>query len=254
MLLNRKISLILPAFNEAQRIAVTLSDAVSYFDRRGFLYEIIVAADGQDGTREIVAGLALQNAALRVIGGPERRGKGRGIREAVATATGDYIGFADADNKVPIEELDKVVPLLEDGIPVVIGSRALDRTLIERPQPFYRRMGGLAFGVCMRLATGLRAVSDTQCGFKFFQHAAAKQIFAHQKIDGYMFDVEILLLARHFGMDIREVPVRWRDDADSRLQIVRGNIRNMIDIIRIRFQSRPAPGRGGAARARTAGK
>jgi dolichyl-phosphate beta-glucosyltransferase len=170
-----------------------------------------------------------------VIGGPERRGKGRGIREAVRIAQGQFVGFADADNKVPIDELDKVMPLLEQGCAVVIGSRALDRSLIERAQPLYRRLGSRVFAISMRLATGLRTISDTQCGFKFFQHDAAKEIFSHQKIDGYMFDVAILILARHFGMSIHEVPIRWRDDGDSRLDLVSGNLRNVRDIFRIRM-------------------
>ena len=252
---QKKISLILPAYNEAGRIAVTLSEAVRYFDSRGYTYEIIVAADGNDGTREIVAGMAKENPALRVIGGPERRGKGRGIRNAVQIAGGEIIGFADADNKVPIEELDKVMPLLERGYRVVIGSRALDRSLIERAQPLYRRLGSRVFAVSMRFATGLRTVSDTQCGFKFFQHDAAKKIFSHQKIDGYMFDVEILILAQHFGMTIHEVPIRWRDDGDSRLQLISGNLRNMRDILRIRLENRPsAKTPSTTARARVAGQ
>lgn len=238
--MQQNISLILPAFNEAGRIAGTIGEAVQYFASRQYRYEIIVAADGDDGTREIVAELGRKNPSIRVIGQPARRGKGRGVREAVRLATGSIIGFADADNKVPIEEFDKIVPLLSAGCPVVIGSRALDRTLIERAQPWYRRMGAIGFRIFMRAATGLRDITDTQCGFKFFLHDVAKQVFALQKIDGYMYDVEVLLLVRRLGMSIREVPVRWRDDGDSRLQLIRGNLRNVRDILRIRLETRAA--------------
>jgi dolichyl-phosphate beta-glucosyltransferase len=203
-------------------------------------YEIIVAADGDDGTREIAAELGRKNPQIRVIGEKVRRGKGRGIREAVRIAKCSVIGFADADNKVPIEEFDKVGPLLSETCPVVIGSRALNRGLIEKAQPLYRRMGAIGFRIFMRAATGLRDVSDTQCGFKFFLHDVAKQVFAMQKIDGYMYDVEILLLVRRLGMSIREVPVRWRDDGDSRLQLISGNARNVRDILRIRLETRAA--------------
>ena len=92
----------------------------------------------------------------------------------------------------------------------------------------------------MRNVTGLRAISDTQCGFKFFQHDVAKQIFAMQRIDGYMYDVEILLLAQRLGLEIHEIPIRWRDDGDSRLDLVRGNLRNVKDIFRIRMGTRAA--------------
>jgi dolichyl-phosphate beta-glucosyltransferase len=234
------ISLILPAFNEAGAIARTISESVRYFESRGATYEIIVVADGADGTREIVADMARENSNLRQTGSPERRGKGRGIREGVHLATGTVIGFADADNKVPIEEYDQFAPVLAAGCDLVIGSRALANSRIERWQPWYRRLGGRGFHVFMQTMTGLRGVSDTQCGFKFFQHAAAKLIFGLQKIDGYMYDVEILLLAQRLGLRVHEIPIRWRDDGDSRLQLVRGNLRNVRDILRIRMETRAA--------------
>jgi dolichyl-phosphate beta-glucosyltransferase len=234
------ISLILPAFNEAGRIAGTTSEAVRYFESRHLNYEVIVAADGTDGTREIIADMARGNPRLRVIGGPARRGKGIGVREAVALAAGALIGYADADNKVPIEEYDKVAPFLASGCPIVIGSRALERSVIERAQPWFRRVGSKGFRIVMEAITGLHSISDTQCGFKFFQSQAARQIFRLQKIDGYMFDVEILLLAQRLGLRVHEVPIRWRDDNDSRLELVRGNLRNMRDILRIRMDTRTA--------------
>jgi hypothetical protein len=153
-------------------------------------------------------------------------------------AAGRVIGYADADNKVPIGEYDKFAPLLAAGCPIVIGSRALETSRIERAQPWYRRLGTKGFHIFMRNVTGLRHVSDTQCGFKFFQHDVAKQIFELQTIDGYMFDVEILLLAQRLGLEVREVPIRWRDDGDSRLQLLQGNLRNLRDILRIRRNTR----------------
>jgi dolichyl-phosphate beta-glucosyltransferase len=237
---RQNISLILPAYNEARSIGQTLAEAVEYFESRRYTYEIIVSADGDDGTREIVADLGRSNAALRAIGSPGRHGKGHGIREAVRIARGSIIGFADADNKVPIDEYDKFAPVLAAGAPLVIGSRALARSLIERAQPWYRRIGAKGFRVFMQATTGLRSVSDTQCGFKFFQHDVAKELFRLQKIDGYMYDVEILLLAQRLGLEIREIPIRWHDDGDSRLQLLRGNLRNVRDILRIRLETKVA--------------
>jgi dolichyl-phosphate beta-glucosyltransferase len=228
------ITLILPAYNEAARIAGTISEAVQYFRSRRLSHEIIVSADGTDGTRERAREVALQNPAVRVIGENQRRGKGRGIRDAVAIADGRIVGFADADNKVPIDEYDKFHPLLKAGADVVIGSRALRDTKIERAQPWFRRIGSRGFGIFMHAAVGLHHIPDTQCGFKFFQRPVAKDLFQRQKIDGYMYDVEILALACRLGYELQQVPIRWRDDADSRLQLLSGNIRNAIDIFRIR--------------------
>jgi len=230
-----EITLILPAFNEAATIRATIAEIVGYFEARGSVYEIIVAADGQDGTREISGELAQANPAIHVIGQKERRGKGRGIREAVAIARGEYVGYADADNKVPIQEYGKVEPWLRQGYEAVIGSRTLQKSLVERSQPVYRRIGSSAFNAFVRSFIGLDGITDTQCGFKFFARPAAVELFRRQRIDGYMFDVEILALARRLGYRVKQVPVRWRDDGDSRLELVRGNLRNVIDILKIRL-------------------
>lgn len=231
------ISLILPAYNEARVIPQTLREAVRYFTEARLRYEIIVAADGSDGTREIVHDLARSDPALHAIGDDRRRGKGRGIREAVARASGAIIGYADADNKVPVEEFEKFRPWLAQGMEVVIGTRR-GAAHIERPQPLYRRIGSLGFYWFMQAAVGLPGITDTQCGFKFFQATAAKELFRRQKIDNYMFDVEILALARRLKYQVQQVPIRWRDDADSRLNLVAGNLRNVRDILRIGIEHR----------------
>jgi dolichyl-phosphate beta-glucosyltransferase len=229
-----EVTLILPAYNEAQRIAETVSSAVAYFSQREISYEIIVSADGNDGTREVVEEMSRNNPHLKAIGNVERRGKGFGIRQAVRMADGEIIGFADADDKTPITEFDNFLPVLKAGWDVVIGSRGQRESRIERKQPWYRQIGARGFGVFMRIITGLRNISDTQCGFKFFRAEVARELFDRQKIDGYMFDVEILYLAKELGFSIKQMPVRWRDDGDTRLNLVAGNIRNFMDILSIR--------------------
>src|SRR3982750_4374137 len=139
------ITIILPAYNEAATIVSTVTETIAYLRSRGYVYEIIVAADGNDGTRELVRELAERDTAIRAIGSPERGGKGKGIREAVAIATGTVIGFVDADNKVPIDEYDKFATKLMQGYPVVIGSRALKESQIDRKQPWYRQIGSRGF-------------------------------------------------------------------------------------------------------------
>src|ERR1035437_9169868 len=231
-----QISLILPAYNEARIIPVTIGEAVRYFDSRGLSYQVIVAADGTDGTRETVRQMAATNPALLATGSDARRGKGLGIREAVAIATGAVVGYADADNKVPIEDFDKFRPLLAAGVDMAIGSRRGEAT-IERAQPLYRRVGSVGFHWFMQSVVGLAGIEDTQCGFKFFQHAVAKELFRRQKIDGYMFDVEILAIAGGLGYRIEQLPIHWRDDADSRFGLVCA-LRDVHEVFRIGLSQR----------------
>jgi dolichyl-phosphate beta-glucosyltransferase len=229
---------VIPAYNEAQRITTTMLEAIAYFRAKALPCEIIVSADGTDGTREAARQLISEHPNVRVIGSDARCGKGHGIREAVRIATGDIIGFSDADNKTPIAEFDKIEPLLRAGTDVVIGSRGLRQSHIERPQPLYRRVGSRGFALFMHTVVGLPGLVDTQCGFKFFQGDVARDLFRHQQIDGYMFDVEILYIARQRGYRIEEVAVRWRDDGDSRLNLVMGNLRNVRDVLGIRWRHR----------------
>lgn len=229
------ITLIIPAYNEADTIERAIEEAAGYFAARGMECEIVVAADGDDGTRERASGLAARYPSIKVLGHRERLGKGRGIREAVSVASGALVGYVDADNKVPIEEFDKIEPWLARGYDLVIGSRAMPESRIERRQPLYRRIGAAGFHVFMQTVVGLPGIRDSQCGFKFFRREAAVKIFELQRIDGYMFDVEILALAQRLGYRIRQVPIRWRDDGDSRLELLAGNLRNVRDVLRIRL-------------------
>ncbi len=232
------LSVVVPAYNEARRIAGTLASMKAFLDRQGYGYEVIVSADGVDGTREAASAFADGDARFHVIGSPERGGKGRGVRNGVLRARGEVIGFIDADYKTPIEEIDKLLPPLRDGWDLAIGSRAVGESKIEKHQPLYRRVGSKAFAAVMRALVGLRGVRDTQCGFKFFRAAAARDLFSRQQIDGYMFDVEILLMARRSGYRIKEVGVRWADDGDSRYDPVGGTLKNAKELLRIRFASR----------------
>jgi len=234
------LSLVVPAYNEAGRIRQTLGSMRAHLARRGLSYEIIVAADGDDGTREIAATLGAGDPRIVVLGGPERGGKGRGIRLGVARARGRQIGFVDADDKTPIEDLAGLLPWLERGYDVVIGSRAMAESRIDRKPPLHRRLGSRLFGLGMRALVGLRGLRDTQCGFKVFRGDVARDLFGRQRIDGYMFDVEVLRLAESRGYRIKEVGVRWRDDGDSRLDLLAGNWRNLVDLLRIRAATLPA--------------
>jgi dolichyl-phosphate beta-glucosyltransferase len=231
------ISVVVPAYNEVETIERTVTAIGRHLEQRFASHEIIVWADGDDGTRERVAALAAADPRISVGGTAERRGKGRGIREGVALAQGSLVGFVDADYKTPIEELDLLLPWFDRGCDIVIGSRALADSRVEVSQPKYRQLGSIGFGLAMHAIVGLPEIRDTQCGFKFFKRDVARDLFRRQKVDGYMFDVEVLYLAQRAGYRIKEVGIRWRDDGDSRLQLVSGNWRNLKDLFRIRFRT-----------------
>jgi dolichyl-phosphate beta-glucosyltransferase len=232
-----RLSLIIPAYNEVATIQRTLRSIRDYLDCHGFSFELIVAADGDDGTRE--AALALSNELpVTVIGSLQRRGKGRGVREGMLATRGEIVGFLDADYKVAINEIEKVLPWFERGYDVVIGSRGAAGSQIQVRQPWYRRIGSKGFALVMRPLVGLWEIGDTQCGFKFFRAGVARELFSRQRIDGYMFDVEILSMAVRAGYRVKEVGVKWQDDGDTRLRLVSGNWANLKDLFRIRFGRR----------------
>ncbi|AWM37776.1 hypothetical protein GobsT_42070 [Gemmata obscuriglobus] len=235
-----QLSLVVPAFNEVATIQCTLRAIRDYLEPRGVTYELIVSADGADGTREAAAALAAE-LPVRVMGAPERRGKGRGVREGVLVAAGNIVGFLDADYKVAITELEKVLPWFDQGFDIVIGSRAVNGADVRVGQKWYRRLGSKGFALLMRPLVGLYGIADTQCGFKFFRREVARDLFARQRIDGYMFDVEVLSLALRAGYAVKEVGVTWQDDGDTRLQLVSGNWKNVKDLFRIRFGARGVP-------------
>jgi dolichyl-phosphate beta-glucosyltransferase len=236
------LSLVVPAYNEAGRIRQTLQAVTAHLAARGLAYEVIVAADGDDGTREIAALLSADDPHIAVMGGTQRRGKGHAIRLGVGRASGRVVAFVDGDGKTPIEELDRLLPWLERGYDVVIGSRALPESRVEVRAPLHRRLGSRVFRAGVRALLGLGGLSDTQCGCKVFRGDVARDLFARQRIDGYMFDVEVLHLAFRSGYRVKEVGVRWRDDGDSRLDLVAGSWRNLVDLLRIRAAPLPASG------------
>jgi dolichyl-phosphate beta-glucosyltransferase len=236
---QRSLSVIVPAYNEVRRIADTLTLMRAYLDRSDLDWQIIVSADGTDGTREAAVAWGAGDKRLMVIGSEQRAGKGRGVRLGIQAATGNIVGFIDADYKTPIEEVDKLLPAFEDGFDMAIGSRKVGGAEIEIAQPLYRRLGSAAFGAVMHAMLGLPDIRDTQCGFKFFTKAAAQRIFSLQRIDGYMFDVEILRLAKLLNYRIKEVGVRWRDDGDSRYSPLGGTIKNARELLRIRMMQYP---------------
>ncbi len=238
------LTLVMPAYNEGRRIGVALEKTLAYLSCQPYNSQVIVVDDGsRDNTAQVAQGfctlapdLRKGTSSLRLLRNESNRGKGYSIRRGVAEATGCFVGFTDADYKTPIEEFDKILPWLQDGFDVVIGSRGMLESRIEVAQPLYRQLGSKAFAVAMHLLIGLPEIRDTQCGFKFFRREVALDVFARQQVDGYMFDAESLAIAQGLGYRIKQVPIRWHNDADSRYKVVSGTLRNLSELIRIRLR------------------
>jgi glycosyltransferase involved in cell wall biosynthesis len=230
--LRRSISIIIPAFNEEKRLPATMKKVREYLARSDWEFaETVVVDDGSSDHTAEVAGAE----SARVLHNPGNRGKGYSVRHGMLEAKGDWALLTDADLSTPIQELDKLWAALERDRPnVVIGSRALDRSLIGVRQPVFRETVGRFFNVVMRLVTGL-PYRDTQCGFKLFETRAAREIFSRQQLNGFGFDVEVLFIARRLGYRVIETPVRWDDVAGTKVSLWRG-IMAFLDPLRIRWK------------------
>jgi len=232
---NPDLSIVIPAFNEQERIGKTLDEIAGYLRKKNFTAEIIVVSDGsRDRTAEVVRARAAQVPGLALVELPENRGKGFAVRTGIEKARGRRILFSDADHSTPIDEFDRFRPLLEAGTSVVIGSRALPDSRIEIHQNRVRETMGKSFNLLVQSLV-ISGLADTQCGFKAFEREAIRRIISLQRVERFGFDVEILYLAEKFGYSIREIPVRWINSPQSRVRIMRDSSRMIWDLLRIRW-------------------
>lgn len=231
-------SIIIPAYNEAERIDASLDRILSYIAESRWSAEIIVVNDGsRDQTSQVVQEYSRRNPIIRVLENPGNRGKGYSVRNGMLNASGQVLLFTDADLSSPIEEANKLFAVIENGqADVAIGSRYLQSELQTRKQPLHRRMLGRAFNVALRTILGLSYV-DTQCGFKAFNRKAVTTIFPNMKIERWGFDPEILFLARRYGLRVAEVPVSWAHDHRSKISPMRDGTRMLGELLRIRMNS-----------------
>ncbi len=228
------LSVVIPAYEEAGRLPATVERIVAWLvDRRDWLpSEIVVVDDGSsDGTDRAVPTAAPPDVEIRILRHPVNRGKGAAVRTGMAASRGRWVLISDADLASPIEELER---LREASGPrtVVVGSRAVDRRLIQHRQPWYRDLMGRGFNVLVRLLAG-ETVHDTQCGFKLLPGELARRLATVQRLDGFAFDVELLARARRLGFSVAEVGVRWSHVEASRVSPVRHSLQMFRDILRI---------------------
>lgn len=234
-----KLSIVIPAYNEARRLPTTLATIAEYLDLSGLKAEVIVVDDGSsDGTAEAAKSVPGTGMPPRIIGFEGNRGKGAAVKEGLLAAKGDYALFMDADSSTHITEVEKLLKVAGPKTSVVIGSRYLAGDSIKLKQPWYRvwisRMGN-------RLIRNLilPGVVDTQCGFKLFKREAAHEIAPLLTMDRFSFDMELLVIAKQLGYKIKEVPVNWYDTPGTRLRPIKSSLRTLRDLLKIKWnQSR----------------
>lgn len=239
------LSIVIPAYNEENRLPATLAAVTEYLEARPYSSEIIVADDGStDCTLNIARAYRPSTDEYRVLNMPHR-GKASTVRDAILAASGEIVMFTDADLSTPMPYLDRLLHALADGADVAIGSREGDGSR-RVGEPVYRHAMGRVFNAVVRMLA-VPGINDTQCGFKAFKAQAAHDVFAVARLhsdDGPIsgprvtgFDVEILYLARKRGYKIVEIPVEWTHVAGSKVAPVRDSVRMFADVVRVRYNA-----------------
>lgn len=232
-----RISIVIPAYNEAVRIEGTLERVVGCVVRDGWDAEVLVVDDGStDETVDIVQHWMAKYPFLHLSKNPGNRGKGFSVRNGLLQSAGEYVMFTDADLSAPIEEATRLFEALDGGADVAIGSRWLDKQRQIVQQPLYRRFFGRCFNWVTRKVMGL-PYRDTQCGFKAFKRDAAQTIFRLQTIERWGFDPEILFIARKLKLKVVEVPVTWGHDERSRISYLKDGMKMLEEMAQIRGNS-----------------
>jgi glycosyltransferase involved in cell wall biosynthesis len=236
------LSIVVPAYNEARRLPPTLAALGEFFRKFTRSYEVLVVVEqSTDGTLEIATKLAGQQAHFQVIDNGPKRGKGHAVRSGMLRAQGELVFFMDADLSVPLAEVPAFIAHFEKTpeVEVLIGNRQHARSRITRRQsPLREGMGKIFNRVLKTLA--LVDLRDTQCGFKAFRRLACRDIFSRQTIDGFAFDVEILLLADRLGYRIEDLPVEWVNSPESKVQILTDSWQMLRDTWQVRQRVRRA--------------
>ncbi len=232
---NLAYSIIIPAYNEQDRLGATLEKVLAYAAAQGWRSEVLVVNDGsRDATGDVAREFARRNPSVRLIENPGNRGKGYSVRNGALNTSGDIVLFTDADLSTPIEEAGKLFAAIAGGADVAIGSRWLKSELQTERQPVYRQIVGRAFNLVLWAVLRIN-YKDTQCGFKAFSGRAARSLFSLQKIDRWGFDPELLFLARKNGMKVAEVPVEWAHDHRSKIRVFRDGFRMLADLLAVRW-------------------
>lgn len=235
------LSIVVPAYNESERMAGPLAAMLDFAAASPTPVEIIVVDDGSsDDTAAVATGILDKRPEVtgRVISYQPNRGKGHAVRTGLKEAAADIALFTDADLSTPLTEVEKlVVPIRSGEFDVTFGSRALDRSLIGTHQPWQREQGGKVMNLIIRKMSGL-PFSDTQCGFKAFKMSKFRPLLDVMTVDRFGFDIEFLFVAKHHGLRLAEIPVRWNDVAGSKVSVFRDTRRMVSELRQIRSNAK----------------
>ena len=236
------LSIIVPAYNEENRLPATLARLDEYLFGRDFSYELLVVDDGsRDATRQVVRDFSQTRSWVRLVqydddkDRPVNRGKGYAVRQGVLASAGRDVLFSDADLSTPIEELEKLLPPIARGeCDIAVASRAMPESKLAVHQPWYREAMGRTFNKFVQTVIGTK-ISDTQCGFKAFRGDVARRLFSIAQIDGFGFDTEIIYLANKFDYRTREIGVIWRHRDESRVNPITAPLSMMSELLQVRL-------------------
>ena len=232
---NIRLSVIIPAYNEEKRLPKTLIEIDKYLSKQDYNYEIVVVDDGsRDETVAITKEMVSKIRNLRVIDNKENHGKGYVVKQGMLQSNGEYRLFMDADNSTSVDQVEGMWPYFEEKFDIIIGSREIEGAVLDPPQPITRKPKGAAFRLLTNVFAWLWDIKDTQCGFKAFTREAAENIFKECKIDRFAFDVEALVIARKLNYKIKEMPITWVNDLESKVKFK--NMAKMgFDLVKIRW-------------------
>ncbi len=229
------LSIIIPAHNEEIRLPRALRQVFAFLEKQTYSAEVVIVENGSsDRTFEMAHEFEARHANLIVIH-EAQAGKGNAVRRGILEAHGEYRFICDADLSMPINELEKFLPPVLNDFDIAIASREAPGA-VRYNEPAYRHWGGRAINLAIRLLI-LPGLNDTQCGFKCFRAETAEKLFSQQTLTGWSFDIEILYLARRKHLRIKEIPVQWYFDADSKVRAVRDALRMLSDIFRIHLHA-----------------
>jgi dolichyl-phosphate beta-glucosyltransferase len=228
------LSLIIPAYNEADRIGESLRAMGAYLAARPEPTEIVVVDDGsRDATSDVVRAVAGTLAVpVRLARYETNRGKGHALKVGFALSRGDRLLFSDADLSTPIEMADRLLSRLDEGYDLALGSRRMSGADLKVRQPRHREFLGSIFTLLVRLLAA--PVSDATCGFKAFQGKVGRDLFARLRIEDWSFDAELLVIARRLGYRWAEVPVEWEDRSGSKVHVLRDALQSLLGLATIR--------------------
>lgn len=230
-------TLVIPAYKEEKRLPNSIRDIRSFFSGLSEFFEVLILVERcSDRTLELGREAAKGEPRIQVIDNQVHRGKGFAVRSGMLRARGEIVFFMDADLSTPLAEVLVFLAHFSQNLKtdVVIGSRAHAQSKIIKRQNYFRQSLGRIFNKFVQLLS-VKGISDTQCGFKAFRLKACHEVFSRQTIDGFAFDVEVLMLAEKLGLKIDVLPVRWVNSPDSKVRILIDPIKMFWDLLRIRW-------------------